>query len=218
MKKLLVAILAMILLTSTSIFAATDISATSLDDVISRIDQEIINQIQGDKQELIWAINVLFHYGITKYDDLDWFRGQDNIRRDESAKMYLRFEQEVLSQTNDNPNTSCSFDDLDQAHSDLPDIIKEACHQRLFKGSHGKFMPLANITNAEAITVLVRMIYGEQPELQWQHFAQNYVDKALETDILDNLDISAQSKRELPATRETIARLLYRAQLDYKQK
>jgi hypothetical protein len=56
------------------------------------------------------------------------------------------------------------FSDINDSWSDLKDVVVESCRLGLFQGSKGKFTPKSQLTNAQAITVLVRLLAGNQSE------------------------------------------------------
>ncbi len=177
------------------------------DQTIQKIDME-----SNETNELAQAITLLHADQITKYDSVDTFMPYNPIRRDEAAKMYVNFEKNTLG-INDvvDDHKSCYFTDTHLWHSDLVDLIRESCLRGLFKGYVWSFMPTSSITNAQAVIVLIRMIKWEQVEPVDDHYATNYMTVAQDMGLLDGLAISARSYWDAPATRATIAKLLYRA-------
>jgi hypothetical protein len=135
------------------------------------------------------------------------------IRRDEAAKMFVKFYEELLEEWElvDEATNSCEFFDLSTARPDLPDLIKSSCEYWLFKWYKWKFMPTDKITNWQAVVVLIRLLDWMQDEDSTDHYAQNYMQLAEERDLLDWLNIELEKYRDLPATRKSIAKLLYRA-------
>ena len=94
---------------------------------------------------------------LTKYDNLEEFRWDDTITRWEAAKFVAQFARlQVLDKT----YTECDFSDIDGYDSTLTPHIKQACLYGLMKWSNGEYRPNGKITEAEAITVVMRSIYG----------------------------------------------------------
>lgn len=157
-----------------------------------------------------WIISILHEKGITIHTDWNSFKPNNDIRRDEAAKM-LTLAVPYLpngNKTSKASNVSCTFYDENAAWSDLKSIIKESCEKGLFKGSNWKFNPEKSITNAQLLTVLWRMLYGMQDETKG-HYASKYI-ALLEKDwYLDNISMP-QSKWDVAAERGLLAKLVVR--------
>lgn len=198
-------------------FAVSDISDDELNNIINEIEDELNSWDDGQEsdlwEELDTAIDFLHEYEVTKYEDSETFMPTNAIRRDEAAKMYTYLIDNILEYKRIAMpgNPLCDFSDIDLAHSDLPVLIKQSCQYGLFKWSQWKFMPTKSITNAEAITVLMRLEAGLQNETDVDHFAQNYYKLASNIDwLLDWLNISDKTQWDAEANRSTIALLMYR--------
>ncbi len=184
-------------------------------DVVSTWDSKLTGDCNIEKpceNEMELAITKLNKVGATKFSTPRDFMIWKNIRRDEAAKMYLKF----LEWANKLPAKqnwlSCKFTDLDKAWQDIVPMIGKVCEYWFFKGSQWKFMPLDNITNWQAVIVLIRAIDGKKEEINWvSHYAENYVKKANELWILEWLNITDMKSREMPISRWNVAKLLYRA-------
>lgn len=166
-----------------------------------------------EDDELVEAIKLLHKHKVTKFDNQKDFMPTKAIRRDEAAKMFVKFYEELLEEWElvDEATNSCEFFDLSTARPDLPDLIKSSCEYWLFKWYKWKFMPTDKITNWQAVVVLIRLLDWMQDEDSTDHYAQNYMQLAEERDLLDWLNIELEKYRDLPATRKSIAKLLYRA-------
>lgn len=119
---------------------------------------------------------------LTKYDNLADFRWDDTITRGEAAKFVDQF---AKIQIMDKTYTKCDFDDLGGYDSTLTPHIKQACLYGLMKWSGGKYRPNWLITEAEAITVLMRSIYGffeETAHPRWIAYYNRGKDLGLITD------------------------------------
>lgn len=214
MKKILFSLLCGSIGLAGMAMASVEVSTTSLDKMIDLADAELTNTniTTVDEEELLEAITLLHKHDITKYDTVTTFMPDQNIRRDEAAKMYVNFEKGVLGEEETPIGAlGCSFTDLHLGHSDLPDLMVDSCERGLFKGHLGAFMPVDPITNAQAVIVLIRMIDGLKDEPSDTHYATNYMSAAEDMDLLDNLGISSQAMWDSPASRATVAQLLFRA-------
>jgi hypothetical protein len=110
------------------------------------------------------AVTWAYTKKLTIYLQPEDFGFSKTIRRDEAAKFFVNFAK-LIGKANYTVNANqCNFSDKNQARDDLQDTIVEACRLGLFKGAHGKFYPTGNLTNAEAIAVLVRLVDGYQVE------------------------------------------------------
>lgn len=154
-------------------------------------------------------IQSLHQKGITIFDNLVDFMPNKNIRRDEAAKMFTIASDFVGTKKEENTSI-CNFSDKHLAWSDLQDLLITSCEKGLFQWSNGKFNPTGNITNAQAVTVAGRMLYGKQDE-SVGHYATKYYQLAQENWLLKNLSISDTTKRDATATRQTVATLIYNA-------
>lgn len=83
----------------------------------------------------------------------------------------------------------------------------QSCAKGLFKGNKGKFNPQLSITNGQIMTVLGRMLFGQQDEGEG-HYATRYVELLEQKGYLPDSSLSEEKNRDLPATRATLAKLL----------
>ena len=153
------------------------------------------------------AVTWAYTKKLTIYLNTDDFKPNNNIRRDEAAKFFVNFAK-LVGKTSYTVNANqCNFSDLNQAWSDLKDIIVESCRLGIFKGSGGKFNPAGNLSNAEAIAVLVRIVDGYQSE-SGTHWSDNYYKRANELKLLANVGMST---KDGSASRGNMVTLLYGA-------
>lgn len=93
---------------------------------------------------------------MTKYTQVDDFRGDDFITRWEAAKFVTQYAQAIqLEKT----YYACEFTDLAWYDATLIPFIQQACTYGLLKGSNGKFMPNDLITEAQALAVVQRSLW-----------------------------------------------------------
>ena len=168
------------------------------------------------KSSLNESISRMNQNWLTKFNNARDFMSSNNLRRDEASKFFVQYAKEILWLKPDTSKTSCNFNDLDKSWPDLKTQIKESCQLWLFQWYNWKFMPTQQITNAQAITVFIRMLDGKKDETQW-HFAQKYFEKAQELWIINWLTLNYRSNFDKLTTRWDISILLFNAsKLDYK--
>ena len=156
------------------------------------------------------AISRMNQNGLTKFTNATDFMATKWLRRDEASKFFVQYAKEVMGLMPDTSKTTCNFTDLGQARPDLKDLIKESCQLWLFQWSNGKFMPTQSLTNAQAITVLIRMIDWKKDETQG-HFAKLYFEKAQELWIMEWLTLNSTSNFDKLTTRGDVWQLIYGA-------
>ncbi len=158
--------------------------------------------------QLDQAISWMNTNWLTKFTNATDFMATKSLRRDEATKFFVQYATEILWRTPDTSKTSCNFSDLSKARPDLKDLIKESCQLGLFQWTNWKFMPTQSLTNAQAITVLIRMIDGQKDETQG-HFAQKYFEKAQELWIMNWLLLNSTANFDKLTTRWEVGILLY---------
>ncbi len=157
--------------------------------------------------EAIYRMN---QNGLTKFSDAKNFMADNSLRRDEASKFFVQYAKEIMKITPDTSKTTCNFNDLDEAWPDLKDLIKESCQLWLFQWSNGNFMPTQQLTNAQAITVLIRMIDWKKDETKG-HFASLYFEKAQGLWIMNWLTLNSTINFDKLTTRGDVWILLYNA-------
>lgn len=152
------------------------------------------------------AITWMYDNGLTIHNNKTDFNATRWLRRDEAAKFYVNFSKLLGKTTYVKTANQCIFSDINDSRSDLKDIVIESCRLGLFQWSKGKFNPKNQLTNAQAITVLVRLLAGNQGEVWLSHRANNYYTKANELNILQN--VSMNSKDSI-ATRGNVGVIIW---------
>lgn len=132
----------------------------------------------------------LYNNGLTRYDSLGDFRPDDWITRGEMSKFVTKYAEFRWLQKNYN---QCNFNDIGWYDSTLEPFILEACQYGLLKGSGNSFNPTGNVTEAQAITVVIRSLYWfldetgayrRQPYLE----AGRYLDIANQWETIESVD------------------------------
>lgn len=155
------------------------------------------------------AVAWLHENGLTMFSNTTDYRPDNYIRRDEAAKFFVNYVKLMGSTEYTKDDSECKFSDISQSHSDLQNIVIESCKLWLFQWSSGKFLPRNGITNAQAITVLVRLVDGRQSESGVSHRSDNYYKRARELNLLNNVSMNNKTSS---ASRWNIAILLYNIQ------
>jgi hypothetical protein len=154
-------------------------------------------------------IKSLHDKGITIHETRENYKPNQDIRRDEAAKMltlaipFISWGSKATLS-----NSTCTFSDSNLARADLRNILTESCKKWLFKWSNWQFRPSNSITNGQILTVLWRMLYWTQDE-SIGHYATKYVSLLEKDGYLENLTMP-WSERDKPADRWTLAKLLVR--------
>ncbi len=160
--------------------------------------------------ELQESVERLNQNWLTKFTNIQDFMANQSLRRDEAAKFFVQYAKGILNLVPDQTKIECNLlKDVDKWRPDLKDFIKDACKLWLFQWSKWYFMPQNALTNAEAMTVAIRMIDGKKDETQ-QHFAQKYFEKAKEFWILSWLKLNYIANFDNLTTRGEIGKLLFR--------
>lgn len=160
-------------------------------------------------KELQDAITRMKDSWLTKYSTISSFMPFNTMKREEAAKFFSVFATTAFAKE-ENPDTSCVFTDIGTADYTLKTNIISSCKLGLFKWSKWQFIPKDNLTNAQAVAVLIRIMVWMMDESTTDRYKQ-YIAKAKEFGLIWNI---------LPnnnITRWEAAVLLYKAHL-YKEK
>ena len=152
-----------------------------------------------------WVINNKF----TSAQSIEWFKYNNWITRAEAAKFFVTYAELFNKNKQVNNNDKCKFQDLEKAPLDLRSYMFKSCRYGLLGWSNWKFRPNSKLTNAEAVTVFMRM-YGWKKDESWNHFADKYFVDAYKLWLIDWMIMWKQKNYEKWATRWDMAILLYR--------
>ena len=161
--------------------------------------------------ELSEAIGRMYDQWLTSFDSSISFMSSNWLRRDEAAKFFVNYAKNILHKKISNQN-DCSFGDINQAWPDLKEVLVESCQLGLFKWFNGNFIPRQMLTNAQAITVFIRMIDWMKKETG-SYFATEYFKEANDLSLLENIDLGNESSLESVVTRWDVAIMLFRGRL-----
>jgi len=144
--------------------------------------------------------------GLTKFTTEAEFRPDDTVTRGEISKFFTKFaEVQGLSKTR--TEDECRFDDIENYDYTLVPTIVEACEYGLIKWHEGNYYPTNSLTEAEALTVIVRALMGMQDETKDPRWSE-YYDVGKWLGILENEGVRDLNKNAL---RGKIGTRLYRA-------
>lgn len=139
------------------------------------------------------AISWMYEHGLTIHNNKTDFNAARWLRRDEAAKFFVNFAKQRGKTTYIKTANQCAFSDINDSWSDLKNIVVESCRLWLFQWSKGKFNPKSQLTNAQAITVLVRLLAWNQNEIWLSHRADNYYTKANELAVLQFVNMDSKN-------------------------
>lgn len=133
------------------------------------------------------------------------FRPSDNITRGEVSKNFNKMAQ-VLGLEKVKTSAECQFNDIEWYDNTLVPNIIEACEYGLVKWSNGNYFPNNPVTEAEVLTVAIRMILGVQDESRNPRWSETF-DIANSLNIINKSDVWSV---DVPASRSTVGTWLYR--------
>lgn len=189
MKKKLLLLIATILMLSV---ATVSFAAVELTDIADTKYEE--------------SVNCLVKLGIINgYQDAT-FRPENQITRAEMAKILLTAKGEKVDTTKID---STYFEDVTSEHWALA-YINAAYENKLIEGYGDKtFKPDAEVTYAEAITMVIRMLgYRSNVEMSTKAWPDNYISKAKDLKILKNVSYTENNEEAL---RGEVANLVWNA-------
>ncbi len=147
----------------------------------------------------------MFSNGLTRYDQVDQFRPYDSITRGEAAKFVNSYAQLIWAVKNYN---QCAFSDIEWYDYTLVPHILEACQYGLLKGSQWRFMPNNGITEAQAITVVMRTLSWFMDETKDLR-RRSYAEAGRTLGILGNENM--QQLDSVQITRQKLGTRFYKA-------
>ncbi len=154
------------------------------------------------------AVTWMSQNDLTIFKTVTDYKPNNYIRRDEAAKLFVKFAK--LKNKTDYVKTTeeCKFSDLNDAHADLKDIVIESCRLGIFQWANGKFMPKGSLTNEQAVAVLLRVVGEKQSEVGLSSRSDNYYNRAYELWILWQVTMW---DRKIIATRGNVGIILANA-------
>ena len=102
----------------------------------------------------------MYNNWLTIYDNLNDYRPNDNLTREEAAKIVGKA-YEVLGYTQKDDQKDCSFLDITDVDQNLQQYVINSCANGLFKWRNNRFHPTESLTKAQTLAVLIRMFEGK---------------------------------------------------------
>ena len=154
------------------------------------------------------AISWMYDNGLTIHNNKADFKATKWLRRDEAAKFYVNFSKLLGNTGYVKTASQCTFSDINNSRSDLKDIVVESCRLWLFQGSKWKFFPQNQLTNAQAIAVLGRILMIAEDNTLSGHRADNYYKRESDLNILKNVSMD---KKDSIVNRGNVGIIIYNA-------
>ena len=108
-------------------------------------------------EEWVKAVNFMAENGLSSTaNSVEEYQPLATVKREAAAKFFVNFAKKFFNKQADTTKV-CQFDDINEAQSWAVPYIVEACQMGLLKGADGKFMPKAELTKLQFLTVLARM-------------------------------------------------------------
>ena len=165
--------------------------------------------------EFTSALNWAYENGLTKFNSEEAFMPYNPITREQAAKFLSSYTVTNLCEVTSSEDAMCDFSDINSGDYSLKEYVMLACELGLVKGSGGKFNPTANLTRAEAFTILSRAMSANEGEdapaetgTPW--YAGHF--KAMQdAGITKETNVEAQTRS---ISRYELLLVLYRAKMD----
>jgi hypothetical protein len=155
------------------------------------------------EQALAW----MHANGLTRYDNLQSYRPNDGLIREEAAKIigeaYRKFWYPTTTR-----NENCSFTDASLFDPTLVTNIQDVCKWGMFQWSNGRFLPKEPMTKWQALAVIIRMLEGKKSEETGTFWRDIYHKKWLTIWITNDI---VWGNFASAITREEIALFIWRA-------
>lgn len=163
------------------------------------------NTTSANTDSIDTVINWLYDNGLTVFSTPATFHTERNIRRDEAAKFISLFAQEILYQQWESDPVCYTFNDIAETNS-LKDYITQSCELWYMKWANNKFNPSGNLSNQQAIAIVMRTYEWRLDEPKSDR-SKNYYARAKELGITDWLPLA---NKKAAISRGNFATLVYR--------
>lgn len=154
------------------------------------------------------ALQWMYEVGMTKYNTSEQYDPQAYLTREQWAKFFSVFMDEVVQKNNWALEKDwCDFLDKDKVDVTLVDSVLRSCDLWLFRWTKWNFLPKEALTKAQALTVLIRSLEWMQDESKSPRWKQ-YHDRSVLLWLTKERDVWNLDKS---VSRYEMALLLYRA-------
>ncbi len=159
--------------------------------------------------ELSDAILWMYNNWLTNYSSVTDFMWNSYLTREQATKFFVKFNNRLWK--NDTANIKNRFIDIKNATPDLIPYISNVYSMGIMNWKKNRFMPFDNLTQAQAIAVIVRMINWKENENGPQWYNEYYNIVANTWKILDGLWFDYSTLDSTNILRGDMALLIYRA-------
>ena len=163
--------------------------------------------------ELTNAISWMYENNLTSYSGVAWFKPNNYVTREQASKFFVLFAKNILGKTGAKIKEAV-FSDVSGADKTLQSYIKEAAKMGLLKWSKGKFGPFNKLTQAQAVTILIRALDGAQTETGAKWYSEYYTI-ASNYGLLEGLNFDSSKLDTTSIKRWELTLLLYRVVTKY---
>ena len=158
--------------------------------------------------ELKKAIERMYENWLTQYNTPETFWTEKYLTREQAAKFFATFNSKVLNKKFNEKVNLNAFSDMDRANPDLKYYIFQTYDMWLFKGVKWKFLPSDKLTQAQAISVAIRMVDWNLEEAKNSWYI-NYYIKAKKYWLLKWWKFDIVDLNKIRITRWDTALILY---------
>lgn len=175
------------------------------------------------KRFWVLAISGIFSFGSFGFavDSIDTFKraydqwilelnsgllGSSNLRRQEVAPFLLNYLDKVAKK--EYTDLWCNATDIKNADAKYQSDLETLCGYGIFRGEKNRLLPKQYLTNAQAVTLIMRIVDGSQKEaISPKHWATPYFERAKALGYEGITPI--YYKKNFPVTLENLINFLY---------
>ena len=165
------------------------------------------NENINPEDEFSIALARMYANWLTMFNNSGDYRMYDVLTREEAAKIIWQAYSVFGLDTWVVKNNSCTFQDAELFDPTLSSHITNVCQRWLFQGANWNYMPKDNLTKAQAMAVLIRMIEWKMSYELQTPWREQYYNK-WKTIGLTNVENINEFDHDL--TRYEIALMVYR--------
>lgn len=130
------------------------------------------------------------------------------LTREQAPQIFINF-LSYIQKTLPTSSKTCNFSDITNLNQEFQSLIRQSCHLWIFQWtSQNRFYPNAYLTNAEAITAIIRIIHWQQNEFSSLHWSEPYYSLAKKDWIIQS---STLYSKFAPITQTNLLSLLFYA-------
>ena len=155
------------------------------------------------------ALYRMYKNGLTRYDNEEEYRPDDNLTREESAKMIWQLYSQMWFDTETDKWFNCSFVDTNMFNPTLSEHIYNVCKRWIFRWNDKtqQYMPHDNLTKWQLLAVLLRIFEWKMSDESGQPRWIEYYVKGMTLWLTNETNLT---KFDQPVSRWEAALLIYR--------